>query len=537
MTFESLNKNMFNKKLIWSLVLMAASSVAFGQSAPENWFNLDKKSNKVFGVSTEKAYNELLKNKKSVSVIVGVLDSGVDEDHEDLKNVMWINEDEIPGNGKDDDNNGYVDDIYGWNFIGGKDGKNVEYDSYELTRVYKKLMDKYENMAEATMTDEDKKGYQDFLELKVDFLQKSIQAKAMFEIYSKSLKRFEAIENGIGKGENFTIEDLKKYKPANSQEAATVEKFITYMGAGEKYSTIKASLKQAYDHFDKEANYGYNVNYDSRTIIGDDYNNDFEKSYGNNDVTGPDASHGTHVAGIIGAQRDNSLGVKGVANNVKIMSVRCVPDGDERDKDVANAIRYAVDNGALVINMSFGKAFPWNKKLVDDAVKYAESKDVLLVHGAGNDSKDIDLNINYPNPNYADNNKRASNWIEVGASSWVKGKSRTATFSNFGKKNVDVFAPGVSIYSTIPGSKYASFDGTSMASPCTAGVAALIRSYFPDLTASQVRTILMKSTTKVKGKLYLPGTKKTTKLRKISVSGGIVNAYKAVKMADKMSKY
>ena len=362
---------MFNKKLIWSLVLMAASSFAFGQSAPENWFNLDKKSNKVFGVSTEKAYNELLKNKKSVSVIVGVLDSGVDEDHEDLKNVMWINEDEIPGNGKDDDNNGYVDDIYGWNFIGGKDGKNVEYDSYELTRVYKKLMDKYENMAESTMTDEDKKGYQDFLELKVDFLQKSIQAKAMFEIYSKSLKRFEAIENGIGKGENFTIEDLKKYKPANSQEAATVEKFITYMGAGEKYSTIKASLKQAYDHFDKEANYGYNVNYDSRTIIGDDYNNDFEKSYGNNDVTGPDASHGTHVAGIIGAQRDNSLGVKGVANNVKIMSVRCVPDGDERDKDVANAIRYAVDNGALVINMSFGKAFPWNKKLVDDAVKYA----------------------------------------------------------------------------------------------------------------------------------------------------------------------
>jgi subtilisin family serine protease len=214
-----------------------------------------------------------------------------------------------------------------------------------------------------------------------------------------------------------------------------------------------------------------------------------------------------------------------------------VPDGDERDKDIANSTRYAVDNGAKVINMSFGKAFPWNKTIVDEAVKYAESKDVLLVHGAGNESKDIDVNINYPNPNIAADNKRATNWLEVGASSWVKGKGATANFSNFGKKNVDVFAPGVSIYSTIPGSKYASFDGTSMASPCTAGVAALIRSYFPDLTAAQVRTILMKSTTKVKKKVYLPGTQKSIKLKKISVTGGVVNAFKAVKLADKMSKF
>ncbi len=528
---------MFNKKLLWSLVLMAASSIAFGQNAPENWFNLDKKTDHVLGVSTEKAYNELLKNKKSVPVIVGILDSGVDEDHEDLKNVMWINEDEIPGNGKDDDNNGYIDDIYGWNFIGGKDGKNVDHDSYELTRVYKKLSEKYGNMPEATMTEVEKAGYQKFLELKVDFLQKSIQAKAMFEIYSKSMKRFEAIENRIGKGENFTIDDLKKYKPDNSQEAATVEKLITYMQTGEQYSTIKANWKQEYNYFDKEANYRYNIDYDSRIIVGDNYDDPTEKYYGNNDVTGPDASHGTHVAGIIGAQRDNNLGVKGVANNVRIMSVRCVPDGDERDKDIANAIRYATDNGAKVINMSFGKAFSWDKNLVDEAVKYAESKDVLLVHGAGNDSKNIDVNINYPNPNYEKDKRRASNWVEVGASSWVGGKARLATFSNFGKKNVDVFAPGVSIYSTIPGSKYASFNGTSMAAPCTAGVAALIRSYFPDLTAAQVRTILLKSTTKVRGKVYLPGTKKSTKLKRISKSGGVVNAYKAVKMADKMSKY
>ena len=348
---------MFNKKFIWSLVLMASSSLAVGQQAPENWFNLDKKKDKVLGVSSEKAYNTLLKNKKSVPVIVGVLDSGVDEDHEDLKNVMWVNEDEIPGNNIDDDKNGYIDDIFGWNFIGGKNG-NVDRDSYEITRLYKKLKEIYENLPEASMTAEQKKGYQEFLQLKVEFLQKSTQAKTMFDIYSKTLKRFEAIESGIGKGENFTLEDLKKYKPSNSQEEAIIAKFKVYLENGENYKNMKSELKNAYDHFDKEANYRYNINFDPRNVVGDNYEDENEKLYGNNDVTGPDASHGTHVAGIIAAQRDNNLGVKGVANNVQIMSVRCVPDGDERDKDVANSIRYAVDNGAKVINMSFGKAYP-----------------------------------------------------------------------------------------------------------------------------------------------------------------------------------
>ncbi len=528
---------MFNKKFIWSLVLVAVSSLAMGQEAPANWFNLDKKANKVWGMSTEKAYSKHLKNKKSVPVIVGVLDSGVDEDHEDLKNVMWVNKDEIAGNGIDDDKNGYIDDIFGWNFIGGADGKNVEVDSYEITRVYKKLKEIYENIPEASMTDLEKKGYMEFLQLKVDFLQKSTQAKAMFEVYTKIKARFDNIETSIGKGEDLTIEDLKNYKTSGSKEADMIAQVIKNMEAGVKFSDIKAELKGAYDHFDKEANYAYNIDYDPRNIVGDNYADQNERYYGNNDVTGPDASHGTHVSGIIAAQRDNNLGVKGVANNVRIMSVRCVPDGDERDKDVANAIRYAVDNGAKVINMSFGKAFPWNKALVDAAVKYAESKDVLLVHGAGNDSKDIDVNINYPNPNIAVDSTRVLNWVEVGATSWTKGKAKLGDFSNYGKKNVDVFAPGVSIYSTIPGSKYASFDGTSMASPCTAGVAALIRSYFPDLTAAQVRKILIKSTKKLRCKVYLPGSKKITKLKKISVSGGVVNAYKAVRMADRMSKY
>jgi cell wall-associated protease len=537
-SFEALKEIMFNKKFIWALVFSAATQLAFGQKqAPENWFNLDNKQDKVLGVSTEKAYSKLLVNKTSTTVIVGVLDSGVDEEHEDLKNIMWVNEDEIPGNNIDDDKNGYVDDIFGWNFIGGKDGRNVEKDNLEMTRLYKKLRDKYDNMEESKMSAEEKKGYDEYLKLKVEFLQKSIESKTMFDNLSKSMKRFEGIENAIGKGEELTVEDLKKYKPNGAQEANMVGKFITYLESGVKWSELKGELKGAYDYYDGQANYSYNMDFDPRSIVGDNYEDETERFYGNNDVTGPDASHGTHVAGIIGAQRDNSLGMKGVANNVRIMSVRCVPDGDERDKDVANSIRYAVDNGAKVINMSFGKGYNWNKTLVDDAVRYAESKDVLLVHGAGNDAKNLDEGVNYPNPIMASDNKRMLNWLEVGASSWQTGKSRTADFSNYGKTSVDVFAPGVSIYSTTPGSKYASFDGTSMASPCTAGVAALIRSYFPDLTADQVRTILMKSTYKVKGKVYIPGTKKATKFKTLCVSRGIVNTYKAVEMADKMSKF
>jgi cell wall-associated protease len=209
-SFEALKEIMFNKKFIWALVFSAATQLAFGQKqAPENWFNLDSKQDKVLGVSTEKAYSKLLVNKTSTTVIVGVLDSGVDEEHEDLKNIMWVNEDEIPGNNIDDDKNGYVDDIFGWNFIGGKDGRNVEKDNLEMTRLYKKLKNIYDNMNESTMTAEEKKGYAEYLKLKVEFLQKSIESKTMFDNLSKSMKRFEGIENAIGKGEDLTVEDLK----------------------------------------------------------------------------------------------------------------------------------------------------------------------------------------------------------------------------------------------------------------------------------------------------------------------------------------
>jgi cell wall-associated protease len=257
-------------------------------------------------------------------------------------------------------------------------------------------------------------------------------------------------------------------------------------------------------------------------------------------VKGPEAMHGTHVAGIIGAVRTNNKGMKGVADNVRIMGVRCVPDGDERDKDVANSIIYAVDNGAQVINMSFGKSFSWDKAAVDKAVKYAQSKDVLLVHAAGNDSKDNDnkANSNFPKANFEKagwfSPKKAKNWIEVGALSWKKDDDAVATFSNYGQGNVDLFAPGVDIYSTTPDGKYRNLSGTSMASPVTAGVAAVIRSYYPELTAEQVKECLEKSVVKQNYKVKKPGSEDKVPFSSLSRTGGVVNVYEAVKLAGQM---
>jgi subtilisin family serine protease len=262
--------------------------------------------------------------------------------------------------------------------------------------------------------------------------------------------------------------------------------------------------------------------------VGDDLDNPNERYYGNNNVTGPEASHGTHTAGIIGAVRGNGKGLDGVANDVRIMVVRAVPWGDERDKDIANAIRYAVDNGATVINMSFGKTLSPDKAVVDDAVQYAVSKDVLLVHGAGNDGANNDSTGNFPGPHYLSGGE-AAGWIEVGATGRKKGKHLVASFSNYGKKELDIFAPGEDIYSTMPGNKYQEDSGTSMAAPVVAGICALIREYFPDRKAADIKALLMRTVSTQKDEVVVPGTDRVKKpMKEISVSGGVVNAGQAV---------
>jgi len=518
-------------------------------SVPENWFNLDKGGADVQGVSTEKVYTSLLKGKKSQTVIVAVIDSGVDAEHEDLKDVMWINPGEIAGNGIDDDKNGYVDDIHGWNFIGGKDGKNVKEDNLEVARVYKKLKPKYDGKSATQISGKDKKEYEIYMKAKKEIEEGREEAASNLAQYESIkpiiIEALSEIEKVLD-GKKPTMENVKGIDVgANRSLSIGQNVVLDVLGQGasvesmeEVKEVMNGQLQEAIDHFANQLEYGLNPDFDSRVVIGDNYANQTEKGYGNNDVEGPDARHGTHVAGIIGAVRDNGIGMNGVANNVRIMSIRAVPDGDERDKDVANAIRYAVDNGASIVNMSFGKGFSWNKKVVDDAVKYAAKKDVLLVHAAGNSAMEVEPTNNYPNDKYDKKKlfgkRNAQNWIEVGALSWKGGEDAVATFSNYDQQNVDLFAPGVAIYSTVPGNKYENLQGTSMASPVVAGVAAILRSYFPKLKAKQVKAILEASVVPLNQTVTKPGSDgEKVPFKTLSVTGGVVNAYKAVQKATK----
>ena len=532
--------------LVFSFCL--ATTINAQDSVPENWFNLDKSTSNVQGVSTEKVYTDIIKSNKGRTVIVAVIDSGVDAEHEDLKDVMWVNSGEIAGNGIDDDGNGYVDDIHGWNFIGGKDGRNVKEDNLEVARVYKKLNKKYDGKSITEISD--KKEYATYLQAKKEIEEGRETAQANLAQYESIKPIILESLTAVGKlldGKAPTIENIQGLKVGGDRAIEIGQGVVMdVLGQGGSFESIdeikdvmKGQLQEGIDHFSNQLEFGLNPDFDSRTVIGDNYANQTEKGYGNNDVEGPDALHGTHVAGIIGAIRNNDVGMNGVANNVRIMSIRAVPDGDERDKDVANAIRYAVDNGASVVNMSFGKGFSWNKKVVDDAIRYAAKKDVLLVHAAGNSNMEVEPTNNFPNDKYEKKKlfgkKNAPNWIEVGALSWKSGEDAVATFSNYDQENVDLFAPGVAIYSTVPDNKYQNLQGTSMASPVVAGVAALLRSQFPKLTAKQVKGILMDSVTPLNTQVIKPGSDgEKVPFSTLRVTGGVVNAYKAVQKASKV---
>lgn len=589
-----------NRKIYLLLTLFIALSVnVFAQdknvTLPKNWFNLDLATSGYFGISTEKAYNELLLNKKpKAKIIVAVIDGGTDIKHEDLKDVLWTNTKEIPGNGIDDDGNGYVDDIHGWNFIGSKNG-NLAYDNMELVRILRKYKPKFKSTIMTTVLDSAERAeFRVYKRAEAEFGKKYDEASQVFPIYIAIKKVLDTVAF-TNKKEIPSLADIEKYK-ADDEIEEQIKKIIR-KGAKDEGGIEKfyKSIAKGYKELEVMLKYNLNEKYDQRAeLVGDDYNDSNQRNYGNNDVTGPDADHGTHVSGIIGANRTNELGIMGVANNVSIMTIRVVPQGDERDKDVANGIRYAVDNGARVINMSFGKDFKWDKKAVDEAVKYAESKGVLLVHAAGNDNNNIDEVENYPNKYYDSpeaekywkaNPKRemfgftppkrvetqnspygpmnggsvgmrdripvkvvdtakfmlphATNWIEVGASAYKDNEELKASFSNYGKYNVDVFAPGFMINSAVPNSKYEEFDGTSMAAPVVSGLAALILSHYPELKPSEVRDIIMKSVTKVNHKVKYKndkGENVRSAFSEICVSGGIVNAYNALLLAETYHK-
>jgi cell wall-associated protease len=540
------------KLIIRLFIFLLFIGTTTAQEELKDWFHKDP-SQGYMGVSSDKAYKELLKDKKNEPVIVAIIDSGVDVYHEDLQDNIWTNADEIPNNNIDDDGNGYIDDVHGWNFIGGPDGKNVGPDTYEVTRLYGKYKYKYENANPILLNDKDKKEYIQFQVYKKEVDKNRSQAESIVEevegIRTTILASFEALEFKLNIDSlDHTLENIENLL-SDDQLVQIGQQVVKDYGDTEEpfsFDAIIKTINEGVDHDIRNSrnklDYAYNPDYDPRsTIIKDDYSNSEETIYGNNDVKGPDSFHGTHVAGIVGAVQNNDIGMNGVASNVRIMSVRTVPDGDERDKDVANAIRYAVDNGASIINMSFGKGYAWDKDIVDEAVKYATKKDVLLVHAAGNSAQDNDVTGNFPNDKYKKasgflfwKKKKSKNWLEVGALSPQPGENAVAPFSNYGQDNVDIFAPGVKIYATIPENKYAFLQGTSMASPVVAGVAAVLRSYFPTLKAEQIKEIIMKSSTPLDMKVKKPGDSngELVDFRTLSVQGGVINLYNAVKLAQ-----
>lgn len=531
----------FEKRTLLIAALSTISLIGYSQKddVPKGWHMLDKAKDGYQGISIGQAYDFVKTKKlKSNTVIVAVIDSGVDTLHEDLKPILWKNAKEIPGNGIDDDKNGYVDDIYGWNFLGGRDGRNVEQDSYEAARVYHKFKEKWEAKGTvnlASLSTDEAFEYQSWVRAKQEIVgEVNPEEVRQLRRMSKTMKAGDSIIRNDIKKEEYSCKDLGSYTSAVMSAQQTRDILIRICKANDNEEiTNQQILDQLEGDLNKmEASEIAPKKYRD-DIVKDNYEDFNDKFYGNNNVmvSNKSALHGTHVSGIIGAIRGNGKGMDGVADNVRIMTLRAVPDGDEHDKDIALAIRYAVDNGARVINMSFGKSFSPEKKWVDEAVKYAESKGVLLVHAAGNDAKNLDTTFNYPSPQLLDGT-RPANWITVGASGDPKAGGLTAGFSNYGKKEVDVFAPGVKIYSTVPGGNtYQNLQGTSMASPVVAGLAAFIMSYYPALSAAQVKGIIEKSSKDPGTEVKNPGNDEMVKLSELSRSGGIINAYEAMKLA------
>ena len=488
----------------------------------KNWGHTDLLADTIPGMSVDKAYKEIIGNKKGKTVIVAVLDSGIDLNHEDLDGVLWTNSGEKPGNGKDDDGNGYVDDVHGYNFLGSSYNEQFEY-----ARIVRLGIGSAEYQAKAKAKLDEK-------------LPEMRQNKQRYEQILQVVKGSdEAVKEHLGK-DSYTKEELNSIKTDDQTLAQQVSVLQQMYAYADSIPEVIDELNEGIKYFSEHLNYLLNVEFNGRKDVGDDPYDLNDIGYGNGNPMNivPDESHGTHVAGIIAAERNNGIGMNGVANNVKIMSIRAVSNGDEYDKDIALGIRYAVDNGAKIINCSFGKSFSPNPEWVYDALKYAAAKDVLIVHAAGNDGLDLDSpdNPNYPNDQIGVGSEMVNNVITVGSLDSSYGSEMVSGFSNYGKSNVDVFAPGGGVYSTMPGNEYEFQGGTSMAAPGVSGIAALIRSQYPKLTAPEVKQILMDSGLSTKASVIVSGdSDKTKSFGEISKSGKMVNAYNALIMANKVA--
>jgi subtilisin family serine protease len=480
---------------------------------PKNWHLLDETADKMPGISAERAMKELLAGKQPQrTVLVAIIDSGLDTAHVDLRANLAANR--------------------GWDFIGGRDGRDVWHDTFEVTREYVKCTGGGSAPAPSpTRTTAEKERCD---AIAADYEQQRAETREQLDRireYRTALTAAIPVLKARLGSDSLSLSRVRAILPDRPELEQARRVYVQLASNGITLSVLDETEKQ----LKYQQEFALNPSYDPRPIVGDNYADLTERNYGNKDVMGPDAKHGTHVAGIIGAVRGNGVGVDGIAPAVRLMSVRTVPDGDERDKDVANAIRYAADNGAQIISMSFGKGYSPYKSAVDDAVKYADAKGVLMIHAAGNDGADLGKKKNFPSPNYLSGG-RPQNWIEVGASSWKGGDELAASFSNYSRDLVDLFAPGVDIYSSVPGNEYERDSGTSMAAPVVSGVAALLMSYYPSLTAADVKRILLGSVMRPSRQtVQRPGDHMPVDFSSLSATGGIVNAYNAVKLAEQLS--
>jgi subtilisin family serine protease len=476
------------------------------------------------GAGIDAAHSLLAGRRPGREVIVAIVDSGVDITHEDLDDVLWVNEDEVPGNGIDDDRNGYVDDVHGWNFIGGPDGRSVNYDTFEMTRLHAACIGAPAAgplpSPDPALCAEAASAYEEEVAELTDQAEQIAQITEVLLVVTQIMR--------VAVGSEPDVQSVTALIPTDARTAQAREIYLDLAAAG----IDAAAIAEQGEMIQGLLSYGMDTAFDPRLIVGDDYTNLADRSYGNADVTGPDAGHGTAVASVVAAERSNGVGIEGIADGVRIMIVRAVPNGDERDKDVANAIRYAVDNGAHIINMSFGKGFSPHKEAVDAAVRYADEHGVLMVHAAGNDGANLADTPNFPSDRYNDGGT-ATLWIEVGALDWEGPSSLAASFSNYGAAQVDLFAPGVAILSAAPGNEYRPVDGTSIASPVVTGVAALLMAYFPALEAQDVRQILLETIADRRDAMVVrPGSfGESVPFGELSVTGGILDAEAAVRAA------
>lgn len=512
------------KKMLLLNSFLLATVALFPQTG--DWYNLDFSTDSIAGISANKIYTIVDKDKIQ-RVIVAVIDDGVDIKHPDLEGRIWINEKEIAGNGIDDDGNGYIDDLNGWNFLGNPNGENIKHETLEITRLYRQFKDRFENVDPENVPKSDKKDYAKYLEYKTEYDERVAPLEEQFAEFAQLTAMYNGayayMQERTGH-EELNLEDLTEFTPADDDE----QQVVNFLLLAER-ENLTEYLEEGSTYFERSLKYNYNLEFNPRDIVNVKEAMEANTGYGNNMVWAENPDHGTHVSGIIAAVRGNNLGVDGVASNAVIMPIRAVPGGDERDEDVALAIRYAVDNGAKVVNMSFGKAYSPHKELVFDAIRYAESKDVLLIHAAGNDATNNDKVPNFPDGTLG-KKKTASNVITVGASGPQADSTLLAGFSNFGKKKVDVLAPGVEIESLVPEGGTKANSGTSMAAPVVSGLAALIRGLYPELSASEVKDIILKSASSY-GDVLVNSMDEPTPLKKIVRNPAVVSAEKAVILA------